>query len=216
MDALLPDVLELISEHGEWILFVLALAETSFVTGLVVPSGLATSAATVLALEGEMAMSVVAAAAVAGGWTGDTIGYWIGRFGKRRFEQGRGPWFRRLRGPEAEASRFLGRHPVFSVTVARLVSFVRTLMPMAAGVSGLRYPRYLVYEIPGVFAWAAMYMGIGILAGESWDAVTRLVGLGWAVVFLVVGVILWVGRRRRRRVRRRTPRRPGAGAPGPS
>lgn len=214
MDALLPDVLELISEHGGWILFVLAVAETSFVTGLVVPSGLATSAATVLALEGEMGMAVVAAAATAGGWTGDSAGYWIGRFGKRRFEQSQRPWLRRLRGPEAEASRFLGRHPIYSVTVARLVSFVRTLMPLAAGMGGLRYPRFLAYEIPGVVAWAAMYMGIGILAGESWDVATRLVGVGWAVVFLVAGVILWIGRRRRRA--RRPAGRPAAPASDPS
>ena len=46
-----PALLDLITVHGPWLLFLLAILETSFVTGLVVPSGVATSLATVVALE---------------------------------------------------------------------------------------------------------------------------------------------------------------------
>lgn len=198
MDALLPDLLELLSEHGLWLLFLLAVAETSFVTGLVVPSGLATSAATVLALEGVLPLPAVAVVAAAGGWCGDVIGYWVGRLGRARIEASSRPWARSLRGGDVRAARFFGRHPAFSVSLARLVSFVRTLMPMAAGMSGMGQRRFLLYEAPGLAGWLAIYVGIGVLAEESWEAATRVVGLGWTVVFVVVGLVLWFGRARKR------------------
>src|SRR5690606_20599255 len=55
MDPLGAWLLQLLPVHGPWVLFVLAALETSFVTGLVVPSGMATSFATALALEGSVA-----------------------------------------------------------------------------------------------------------------------------------------------------------------
>ena len=209
MDAFLPDVLGLLSEHGLWLLFVLAVAETSFVTGLAVPSGLATSAATVLALEGVLALPGVAAAALAGGWCGDSLGYWIGRAGRDRLRASPRRWVRWLRGTEGEGARFFGRHPAYSVTVARLVSFVRTLMPMAAGMSGMRYARFLAWEAPGVLGWLAMYVGIGLVARESWRLASQIVGVGWTVVFVVAGIVLWLGRRRARGA----PARARRGAP---
>jgi membrane protein DedA with SNARE-associated domain len=189
---------ELVATHGPWILFVMAVAETCFVTGLVVPSGVATSVGTVLALEGHGSAALMLAAAVSGGAVGDSVGFWVGRMSGEALARGAGWVGRRYRRYAPEASRFFGRHPFYSVTVARLVSFVRTLMPMAAGMSPLRYPVFLCFEIPGVLAWAAMYAGIGLLARESWARVTSIVGLGWAFVFVIVGLVLAFRARRRR------------------
>lgn len=202
MQSSLPSLYDLLVDHDIWILFLLAMLETSFVTGLLVPAGIATSIATVLALEEGTSLSMVAIAAVAGGALGDSIGFWIGRAGRDRLQQGRGMGGRVLRRHQRTLGRFLGRHPAYSVTVARLVSMVRTLMPMAAGMTELRYGRFVAYEAVGVGAWAAMYMGIGFLAQESLERVTWLVGLGWGVVFLVAGMVLWGRKRRRTRGKR--------------
>jgi undecaprenyl-diphosphatase len=191
---------ELVATHGPWILFVMAVAETCFVTGLVVPSGVATSVGTVLALEGHGSPLLILAAAVSGGAVGDSVGFWIGRMSGGALARGEGWVGERYRRYEPAASRFFGRHPFYSVTVARLVSFVRTLMPMAAGMSPLRYPVFVLFEIPGVLAWAAMYAGIGLVARESWARVTSMVGLGWALVFVIVGITLVLRARRHRRV----------------
>lgn len=85
---------------------------------------------------------------------------------------------------------FFGRHPFFSVTLARLVAFVRTLMPMGAGMARISFPVYLVYEVPGLLAWAALYVGIGVVAGESWQQVSGLVGAGWIALFIVAALIV--------------------------
>lgn len=190
---------ELLAAHGPWLLFVMAILETCFVTGLVVPSGVATSVGTILALEGVVAFPAVAAAAVAGGFVGDSVGYWIGRlWGERALaEEGR---VRGLLGDRIdEVEALFGRHPVYSVTVARLISFVRTVMPMAAGMSGIAYRRYLPYEIVGLLGWAAIYVTIGFAGREGWQMATRLFGLGGAIAFVVVSVVALLVMRRRSR-----------------
>ena len=79
MEAIVTTLLDLLPEYGPWLLFVLAVLETCFVTGLVVPSGVATSVATVLALEGHLTLVPVLLAAGAGGAVGDSLGFWVAR-----------------------------------------------------------------------------------------------------------------------------------------
>jgi membrane-associated protein len=199
VDSLVPFLEQWLPVYGPWLLFTMAVLETCFVTGLVVPSGLATSVATVLAVQEGGALGPVVLAAAAGGWVGDVSGFWIGRATGERVLTGDGALAAAIARRHATLSRFLGRHPVYSVTVARWVSFVRTLMPMAAGMSGLRFSTYLVYQAPGVVGWVLLYVGVGLLAGESWAVATRIVGVGGAVAFAVAGLVLWVALRRRRR-----------------
>ena len=88
------------------------------------------------------------------------------------------------------------------MSVARLVSFVRTVMPMAAGMTGIAYPRYLAYELLGLAGCVTLYVAIGVLAQESWQVATQLVGLGGALAFAAAGTVLWVAFWRRHRHRR--------------
>lgn len=212
MDVLTTQLLQQLAEYGPWLLFALAVLETCFVTGLVVPSGLATSVGTVLALEGTLSLTAVVAAALAGGFVGDTTGYWIGRATRDRVLSGQGKLARLVGRRQEEAGRFFGRHPFYSVTLARLVSFVRTLMPMTAGISRIAYPRFLAYEVMGLTGWVALYVGIGVLAQESWEGAVRLVGVGGAVAFGVAGALLWTAFTRSRRRKRSSRSGAGEGA----
>ena len=195
---LIARLVDLLPLYGPWLIFGLALMETCFITGLVFPSGLATSVATVLALEGQFELAPIVLAAGAGGFVGDSVGYWVGRGTGHRIETGSGPFARRFRHQHHRLRWFFGRQPVYSVTAGRLVSFVRTLMPMAAGMSGLPYLRFLLYEIPGLIGYVALYVAIGLLAGESWEVAVQAFGVGGAGLFAVVGFGLWMITMRRR------------------
>jgi membrane protein DedA with SNARE-associated domain len=195
-------VLELLPTYGPWVLFALTFLETSFVTGMVVPAGVATSMGVVLALEGELDLAHVVVAVLLGGAAGDTAGYWVGWFFGERVVAGEGWWGRLLRRRDPALDRWYGRNPAYSVTFARLISFVRTLMPMAAGVSGIGYSRFLAWDLLGVVGYLAIYAGVGYLARESWEVAARVVGVGGAAVFLAISVGVWVVLRRRGRARR--------------
>lgn len=205
-----PDLASLLRGFGPWLLLVMAMAETAFVTGLVVPAGLATALGAFLAAEGALGLWSVAAAAGAGALLGDTCGFWLGRRCGRRLVEGDG-WLRGLaRRHEPRAARLFGRHPLYAVSFARVISFVRTLMPWMAGMSGLRYRRFLAYDLLGVGAWVAMYVACGYLAGRSWRWVSSALGTGWAVLFMVVGLAALL------RSRRRTLRDPSTAQLAPS
>jgi membrane-associated protein len=203
-----PALLDLITVHGPWLLFLLAILETSFVTGLVVPSGVATSLATAVALERGISLLPVALAATVGGAIGDSIGFWIGRAGRERWQDGATGFGLQVRQIRAQASRWFGGHPFLSVTVARLISFVRTVMPMTAGMSDLGYRRFLGYDIPGVVVWVALYMTAGAAAGRGFEWAHDAFGMGGALTVLgiVVGTV-WLVRRRRVLRRRGTSTR---------
>lgn len=188
---------ELLPVYGPWLLFSLAFLETCFVTGLIVPAGVATALGTVLALEGELQLVPVVGAVLAGGALGDTVGYWVGRAAGERIITGAGPWARYLRRRDPLLQRWFGRHPAFSVSAARVVAFVRTVMPLAAGMSRIRYARFLAYELVGLAVCVGLYVGIGVLARESWEAATRALGIGGAVAFFAVAVAGWWTLRRR-------------------
>lgn len=192
MDPIGTYLLQLLPLYGPWLLFALAVLETCFVTGLVVPSGMATSFATALAIEGGVELGPMLAAAAAGGALGDTAGFWIGRKWGLRLMDGRGRLARVTRSRHARLADFFGRHPVYSVSVGRLISFARTLMPMAAGMSRLKYRTFLFYEAFGLVAWLTLYTGIGMVAGENWEVVARWVGAGGAALFALGGMVLWI------------------------
>ena len=201
MDPFTPQVLQHLPDYGPWLLFVLAVLETCFVTGLVVPSGLATSMATALALEGSMSLTSVVLAATAGGAVGDIVGYWVGRAAGDRVMAGGGRWGRLAAARQVEMKSFFGRHPLYSVTLARRVSFARTLMPFFAGMSRIPFYRFLPYQMVGLAGWVGLYVGIGALAQESWEGAARVVGFGGAAAFAAAGIVLWSLFRRRRRRR---------------
>lgn len=196
------DLFVQLAAHGPKLLFVMAVLETCFVTGLVVPSGVATSIATVLAMEGRLELVPVMIAAGTGGFLGDSVGFWVGRrWGPWVFRDG-SRWSRLFGARRQEADDLFARHPIYSVTGARLVSFVRTLMPMAAGMSGMTYRRFLPYEVAGLTGWLLLYVTIGLAGRQGWKTAADVVGVGGATLFVVVSLVaLAVTRRRRARAR---------------
>jgi membrane protein DedA with SNARE-associated domain len=93
-----------------------------------------------------------------------------------------------------------------SVTILRLISFVRTAMPLASGMSGLSCYRYLRYERIGLVLWCTLYMTMGVTAGERWHWAAQAFGLDGATV-LVAAVVAAGFVVRRRFVRWRARRR---------
>ena len=195
-----PDIQGLVESGGPWALLVLTAAETVFLTGLVVPASVATAFGAFLAAEGLLSLPAVAAFAATGALLGDNLGFWIGRRYGPGLLRGDGRFRALARRHEARTDALFRGHPIYAVTFARLVSFVRTLMPLAAGMSSIGYARYVVYDVLGVLGWLTAYCAAGYLAGQSWRWVAGVMGTGWAVAFAVGGLVWWwIARRRRLR-----------------
>jgi len=148
----------------------------------------------------------VLAAVTLGCMAGDHVSYGLGRhFGDRlrrtrlvrRF--GQHHWDR--------AVAALRRHGAAAVFLTRLVPVARTLVPAAAGVSRLSYPRFLFASLAAGLLWATVYVGIGAFAGASAQYVERLVGrIGWAVLIVLCAALVIGGVLRGRSANRRGER----------
>lgn len=198
MDSLLPSIIGLLIKIGPWVVFVVALAETAVFIGLLVPAEATVLIGAFLADQGYFEVEHIFAGAFAGALVGDQTGYLLGRYGGARFA-GRGGRFGQIWSRyEVLTANLFRQRAALAVTVARFLSFVRTLMPWCAGMSRMPYPRFLAYDVLGVLGWAGGSVALGCLAGESWKLIAGALGTAGGLVLTVIVVALAIIAARRR------------------
>lgn len=185
-----------IAVYGPWLVGGMAMFETALIIGLVLPTEPTLIVATAFALQGHFSFGSVIGAAVLGAALGDSAGFMIGRWGGRRVLAGRGRVARMGRRHQDRALDLFDRHAGLSVSLARMVPFVRTLMPLVAGSTGVAYRRFLVFDILGIAGWAFIGLGVAYVGARSWEIGVGSVGLGWATlggVGLIAAVLVLKG-----------------------
>ncbi|MGH9083098.1 MAG: DedA family protein [Acidimicrobiales bacterium] len=188
---------------GLWaypVVFVATALEASALVGLVIPGETVLLLSGFLAFQGRLSLWLLMVLAATGAVLGDSVGYEIGRRFGPRLERtwagrkvGSARWERALaqirqRGPQA-------------VLVGRFVGVLRAVVPATAGAAGMPYRSFLAWNVLGAVVWAPLMVGLGYLAGESYDAVARVIGwgsVGIVAALVAAGVTLWLVRRRRR------------------
>jgi dephospho-CoA kinase len=202
VDALLHDIIELLIRVGPWIIFLVTAAETAFFIGLIVPAEATVLVAAFMADLGYFELSDVLIATLSGAFLGDQLGYVLGRYGGRGVAARGGRLGRLWLRHEARATLLFRRRSLLAVTVARFISFVRTLMPWFAGMTGMSYPRFLFYDILGVLGWGVGSVFAGYMAGRSWHVLAGALGsVSTIIVILVATAAISLGWRARRRMR---------------
>ncbi|MGH7476015.1 MAG: DedA family protein [Longimicrobiales bacterium] len=196
--GLFEGIVALLAQHGAWLVLVVTLVETAIFIGLLVPAEATVLLAAFLAHRGVFQIEHVLAATFFGGLIGDQVGYLLGRFGGSWVVQREGRIGRLWRRHELRAAALFRRHSLVAISLARFISFVRTLMPWFAGMSAIRYRRFLLYDALGVFGWATASVALGYYAGASWRAVSEALGAFSATLLLLgLAVLLLVSRRGR-------------------
>lgn len=201
MEGLLHDIVALLIALGPWVVFFVALSETAVFLGLLIPAEATVLVAAFLAYRGVFPLEQIFAATFFGGLVGDQVGYLLGRHGGTRIVARSGRVRRMWDRYDSAASDLFRRHSALAVTLARFISFVRTLAPWFAGMSRLSYPRFLLYDLIGVFGWAAGSVALGYLAGESWHLIADVLGVASGAAVALVGLVFILIAIRRRRAR---------------
>ena len=129
----------------------------------------------------------VIAAATAGAIVGDTIGYWIGRRGGRPLLQGIMKRFGIRQAHLEKAETFFARHGAPAVFFGRSFSYLRVLTALLAGVSRMRYPQFLFFNILGGIVWACVVGFAGYTCGKNLGALEIWIReTGWALLALLL------------------------------
>jgi membrane-associated protein len=96
---------------------------------------------------------------------GDQCAYFIGRrIGPALFDKEDSRLFKKRYVSESHA--FFERHGPKTIILARFVPIVRTFTPVLAGVSNMRYPVFLGFDIVGGVLWGAGMTLLGYFLGN--------------------------------------------------
>jgi membrane protein DedA with SNARE-associated domain/membrane-associated phospholipid phosphatase len=183
---------------GVWapvLVFLLAAGESAAFLGLFLPGEVAVILGGVLAGTGIVPLWVMIPVAVLGAVVGDSIGFWLGK----RF----GPWvlsrpkMARFAGRLDLAESNLARRGWWALVVARFTSFLRAVVPFAAGMASMPYRSFIAGNVIGGVLWGSAYTLVGFVAGDSWPTVEHWLGRGGLIlagVAIVIGGIVWSGR----------------------
>jgi membrane protein DedA with SNARE-associated domain len=134
----------------------------------------------------------------AGALVSDNAVYWIGRIGGRplisRVLKMRFLHFLINEGTLKKVEHYFEAHGGKMVFVGRFGPGLRSMTPLFAGVSRMKYYRFLPYNLSAAAVWAVAYTLVGYVFGEYWNellAVAKSFGYGIvALVFLVLGTYL--------------------------
>ncbi len=91
------------------------------------------------------------------------------------------------------------RHGGKVVLLARCVPFLRSVVSIPAGISGMPVLRFTVLTTIGSGIWNAAFIGLGWVLGENWNTVEQWLGpVSYVVIgLLVVGLVVLAVRRHR-------------------
>ena len=159
-------VAELVENYGGWallILFLIIFCETGLVVTPFLPGDSLLFAAGAIAATGALNVVTLIVLLVIAAILGDSTNYWIGsRVGTRWFtENARVLKMEYLR----RAQDFFERYGGKTIVIARFVPIVRTYAPFVAGVAGMRYQRFLTFNVLGGVAWILIFVIGGYLFG---------------------------------------------------
>jgi membrane protein DedA with SNARE-associated domain/membrane-associated phospholipid phosphatase len=188
-------ILALILPHlahwGYYIIILMTFLETSAFLGLLVPGESVVIIAGLLASKGVLELGDVIWAASLGAIMGDTVGYFIGhRFGEGFFLK-YGRYFFFKQEYLAEATGFFDKHGGKTVFFGRFMAWLRSFAPVVAGISKMRYLRFLCFNAAGGIAWAAIFSVLGYFVGNSWEIIRGYLGRLGFLAFIAGAAFLY-------------------------
>jgi membrane-associated protein len=188
------------------IIAALVLGEAAIFIGFIFPGETAVLLGGFLASRGDLNLTALCVLVFVAAVVGDSIGYEVGKhLGPRLMSLG---LFARHQTRLDSAQRLLRERGGWAVFAGRFTAFLRAVMPGLAGLSQMRYGKFVVWNALGGLIWGVGFTLVGYFAGASYEKVAGTIGRGSAIVLaaIVFGLfVLW-------EVRRRSAKRAAAGA----
>lgn len=149
---------------GYALLFGIVYAETGLLTGFFLPGDSFLFTVGVVAGAGELRLELVWAVLMSAGILGDSTGYWLGRrTGPVIFRRPDSRFFKREH--LLRSKHFYEKYGGRTIVIAKFLPILRTFVPFLAGVSQMRYRRFLAFSVSGVVFWVASLTTLGYALG---------------------------------------------------
>jgi membrane-associated protein len=155
----------LIRWGGYALLVAIVFTETGLLVGFFLPGDSLLITAGLVAATGALNIWWINVLLIAAAVIGDSVGYAIGaRLGPALFTREKSLLFNPR---HVERTReFYARYGARTIVIARFVHIISTFAPVVAGVGGMEYRRFLIYNVAGGVGWVVSMTWAGYLLGS--------------------------------------------------
>jgi membrane-associated protein len=146
------------------LMFILIFCETGLVVMPFLPGDSVIFALGALAAGGGLDIGLLALVLMSAAILGNVVNYAIGRkLGPAVFKSESSRFFKREYLDRTHA--FYEKYGALTVIIARFMPIIRTFAPFVAGIGGMRYARFFLYNLIGSVGWVALFLSGGFFFG---------------------------------------------------
>ena len=147
-----------------------------------------------LVSQGLFNLHLVALCGVLGDVIGSSISYAIGAYGGRGFVERYGKYVLITPHELDRAEKWYARFGDWAVLLSRMTPVVRSFTALPAGISRMRFGRFLLFTAIGALPWCYGLAYLGKVLGDHWEAIRGYFHGADYVIVGVVGVlfVVWV------------------------
>jgi membrane protein DedA with SNARE-associated domain len=199
-----------LEHYSYWAVLLLVMLEDF---GIPVPGETVLIAAAIFAGAGRLNVVLVGLIGFVAAVIGDNIGFAIGHFGGRALALRWGRYVFLTEERLTKAEYFFDHNGARIIVVARFIEGLRQANGIIAGISGMHWRRFLIFNALGAALWVGTWVSLGYLAGNHISTIYHyitqyslyvLIALAVLVLALIVRHVL----RRRRQAAHRAAREP--------
>ncbi len=187
----LNEILVFITRHtglAYGAIFLISLSESLALVGLFIPGTVIMFGIGAIIATGSLKLKFVLLLAAAGAIAGDGASYWLGHHYQEELKR---IWpFSRYPGMLHKGEAFFNRHGGKSVLFGRFVGPVRPIIPVVAGMLGMRPLHFGIVNVSSAIGWALVYILPGVIFGTSL-AMAGAVSTRLAVVVFILVAGVW-------------------------
>lgn len=177
------DLKTFITIIGYFGVFAIVFAESGLFFGFFLPGDSLLFTAGLLAAEGYFSLAGLIVLSFVGAVLGDSVGYWFGRrTGPMLFTREDTRFFKKSHVEKSHA--YYEKHGPKTIIIARFIPIVRTFAPILAGVSGMTYKKFFMYNVVGGLIWTVSMPTLGYFLG------TRIPHIDKYILPIALGIIV--------------------------
>jgi membrane-associated protein len=161
---------QLVTHMGVWFYGILAaiiFGETGLVIAPFLPGDSLLFAVGALAASQpeDLSMAILLPLLIIAAIVGDAVNYAIGKWvGPQIFRKDTG-WLMN-KNHLIRAQVFYAKYGAKAIVLARFLPILRTFAPFVAGIGGMQYRRFWIYNVIGAVAWVGLFLMGGYLFGQ--------------------------------------------------
>jgi len=197
----LTDVRGLVQAGGYIALAIIVFTETGLMIGFFLPGDSLLVTAGLFAAKGDLNIVYLNLLLMFCAITGDATGYYIGKkLGPALFRKEDSLLFKKKH--LIATQEFYERHGGKTIIIARFVPVIRTFAPVVAGMAGMSYKRFALFNVVGGIGWVFSMTMLGYLLVTLFPATEQHIEKVIIIVIflsLLPGVIEWLRARARSR-----------------